>query len=109
MGVAAYNRGSAAISTSIDNEQPSNEMRLLRELSAYSAAHGRVRPFADTVVRRGPGPGEFSLMNRQQRGWGERSYTYQSLWALAREWRLVFLSFGEDKHSTFLRVVPGDR
>lgn len=23
--------------------------------------------------------------------------------------RLVFLSFGEDKHSTFLRVVAGDR
>lgn len=109
MGAAAYNRGSAAISAGIDSELPSPEMRLLRDLTEYSAAHAVARPFCETVVRYGPRRGQFSLMHRPDKGFGEYSYTYDSLWALARSWRLVFIAFGEDRHSAFIRVVPGDR
>lgn len=79
---------------------------ILRDLSEYSARHDGTVPFAASVVRFGPREGEVSLMNRQEGGWAQRSYTYATVWALAREWRLVFLEFGKDEHSRFIRVAP---
>ena len=79
---------------------------ILRDLSAHSARHDGTVGFAPTVVRFGPCAGEFSIMNRQGRGWAERCYTYQSVWTLASEWRLTFLELGKDEHSDFIRVAP---
>lgn len=106
MGAAAYNRGSRLISEQIDREQTSLDMRLLSDLSAHSAAHHGARPFESTVVRFGPKPGEFSVMNRQRGGWGERAYVYPSLWHVARDWRVAFVEIGRDEHSDFIRVAP---
>jgi hypothetical protein len=83
-----------------------SQARFLRDLTAYSARHAGTVPFAATVVRFGPGLEEVSLMNRPTGGWRQRSYTYESLWALARAWRLVFTAFGQDEHSQFIRVEP---
>lgn len=107
MGVAAYNRGSAVIGRQIYGETPFALAILLTDLSLFSAAQDGAVCFEPTVVRFGPAAGEFSLMNRQARGWGERSYTYDSLWQLARTWRLAFVGGIEsDAHGAFLRVVP---
>jgi len=108
MGVAAYNRGTKALQDAIDRERPTQDMQLLRDLSAFSLRHGGRVLFQATVVRFGPSVGEVSLMNREQRGWGERSYTYDSLWSLARCWKLVFIGFGVDAHSRFARVAPSE-
>lgn len=109
MGAAAYNRGSKAISEQIDRERPSAELTILRDLTEFSAAHDGIVPFADTVVRFGPAEGEVSLMNRQRGGWGQRGVSYDSLWALAKHWRLVFLDFGQDEHGRYVRVAPAAR
>ena len=104
MGAAANNRGSKFISAQLDREQPSAELTILRDLTAYSAAHATRTPLAATVVRFADR--SVWLMNRQRRGWGEYGQEYPSLWAVAREWRLVFVSFGRDEHSRFVTVEP---
>lgn len=78
----------------------------LRELTEFSARHNGTVAFDPTVIRFGPGRCEVSLMNRQAGGWGEFSFTYQSLWTVARIWRLRFVAMGEDEHGTFVRVEP---
>lgn len=78
----------------------------LRALSEYSAKHDGVVGFAPTVVRFLPSSGRVCLMNRQRGGWSSSAYTYESLWALAEHWRLVFVDLGEDEHSRFIRVEP---
>lgn len=106
MGAAAYNRGSRAISAQIDRDLvSSHNMRVLRGWTDYSAAHAGRVGFAETVVRFHP-DGTVVLMNRQAGGWGAYGYTYRSMWALARQWRLAFVGLGEDEHSRFVRVVP---
>lgn len=106
MGAASYRRGSAAIRAGIDREQTPAELLLLRDLTAFSARQKGTTPFAETVIRFGPQAGEVSLMSRQRAGWGAYSYSYPSVWRLAREWRLAFVGFGQDEHGRFLRVVP---
>jgi hypothetical protein len=107
MGVAAYNRGSAVISRRITDEEPSHLARLLADLTRHSEQNDGVVGFAPTVVRFGPAEGEVSIMNRQAGGWGARSYTYRSLWHLARRWGVAFVGGIErDAHGRFLRVVP---
>jgi len=105
MGIAAYNRGSKAIRASIAAEQTTpRELSLLREWSDYSRRHAGMVPFQDTVARFDVG--RVYLMNRPDKGWSERSYTYDTIWALAKAWRVVFLDFGRDEHSFFVRVAP---
>lgn len=80
-------------------------MAILERLTAHSDANATTTVFAPTVVRFGPALG-VSLMNRRRGGWGERSYTYSSLWSLARCWRLRFVSFGRDEHGRYINVEP---
>lgn len=83
-----------------------NDPQLLDDLTRYSKRHDGSVAFQPTVVRFGPGQNEVSIMNRQGGGWGERAYTYTSLWALARHWRLRFVAFGRDKVSRLIVVDP---
>jgi hypothetical protein len=106
MGAAAYNRGTAAIRAQLDAAAQPPEMVLFNDLLAEALKHRGAVPFQATVVRFGPSDGEVSIMNREAGGWGQRSYTYSSLWALVREWSVAFVGAGEDEHGRFLRVVP---
>ena len=106
MGIAAYNRGSRNITRQIDAARPSAAALLYDELSAISASVATITGFCPTVVRQGPGPGEWSIMSRKDRGWGEYSYTFNSLRALFRVWRLVVTGDGRDQHSWYIEVAP---
>lgn len=106
MGAAAYRRGSRCISAQIDRERPDWRQVRFQDLADFSARHGRLVPFEPGVIRFGPLPGEVSLMNRQDRGWGESCYTYRGLWRLARVWRVVIVGEGADQHGKFLRFMP---
>lgn len=107
MGVAAYNRGTKAINDALDRESTPHDILWMRDVSDWSARHeGRVG-FAPTIIRfHDDGTGYVSLMNRPDRGWAEFGYTYDSVWTLARHWRIVVVGMGHDKFSRFVRVVP---
>lgn len=79
---------------------------LFADLNLTAKRSGGTTPFIQTVVRFGPRPGEYTLMNRQVNGWGQRGYTYGSLWELCRDWRIRFTGVGFDAHSVFFRVEP---
>ena len=105
MGAAAYGRGTACLNRQLDAEQDSAELTLMRDLTQWSAAHdGRV-VFQPTVIRF-TGNGDACLMSKEHTGWSAFCYSYPSVWALAREWRLAFVGIGLDKHSRFFRVAP---
>lgn len=106
MGIAAYNRGSKALSTRIDRELPSTEARLFQGLLEHSINNNGAIPMQDGIVRFGPRASEFSIMNRAGGGWSEYCYTYKSLWKLVRNWRIAFTGIGHDKHGPFIRFVP---
>jgi len=106
MGAAAYNRGSRAISAQLDRELPDHTRLLFRDLAEVAAAHADAIPFMAGVVRFGPRAGEVSIMDRPDRGWGEYAYTYPTLWALVRRWRVAFVGMGRDDCSRFLAFVP---
>ena len=106
MGIAAYNRGSRAISFQLDRVCTSTELQLLRDLTTVSQREASRVPFAETVIRYDPHREEFSLMNRQDTGWNSSAIGYESLWKLAREWRFAFVGVGADEFSQFIRVVP---
>lgn len=68
----------------------------------------RVTPWAPTVVRplstaRGT---EWHLMNRQDRGFAERSYGYATWSELLDAWAVVIGEPGQDQHGVFVRVTP---
>lgn len=68
----------------------------------------RVTPWAPTVVRplsteRGM---EWHLMNRQDRGFAERSYGYPTWSALLDAWAVIIGDTGQDAHGVFVRVTP---
>lgn len=105
MGGAAYNRGSKLISKSIAVEATSGEMALLRDLSAVSK-RAKLAPFAPTVVRHADDRDGYWLMNREAGGWGSAAIHYPSLWAIAREWRFVWIGIEKDACSRMFRVVP---
>jgi hypothetical protein len=45
-------------------------------------------------------------MHKAARGWGEFGMPYPSLWAIAKEFRVVFVGTGRDDHSRFIAVEP---
>lgn len=104
MGAAAYNRGTKLISAQLDAAQPSADARKYTDLTNLSAKSATRMIWLPTVVRFTAG--EVHLMSRQDRGFGEFSYSYDSLWQLFGEWRLAIVGEGSDKHGRFLRVVP---
>jgi hypothetical protein len=106
MGVAAYNRGTKAIISAIARDAPAPDTVLLRDLTTTSRAHEGANLFAPTVIRFGPHAGEFSLMNSQDHGWAAYSYSHRSLWSIARAYRIAFIGFGRDRHSSFISVEP---
>jgi len=77
----------------------------LANLTWTSSVHGVETPFSETVVRFGTN-GSAWLMNRKDRGWGERGQKYESLTALAHRWRLRFTGVGRDSAGAFLTVEP---
>jgi len=106
MGAAAYNRGSRAISAQIDAEMPSAEKALFDDLLEVARASNGYLPLGPGVVRIGPTEGEFSLMNREEKGWASQCFRYRSLWQVARDWRIAFTERGRDQHSEFIRFMP---
>lgn len=108
MGIAAYNRGSRAISNQITQEQRPSIFRFMDDLTEYSARHNGSILFSPTVIRIAA-DGSFHLMNRKLRGWGEFGYRYNNIWEVARYWRLAFIEMGRDEHSLFYQVQPGRR
>ena len=107
MGVAAYNRGSKKISAHIDLERPSWEAILLADLTELSLAEAQETIFTPTVLR-SRGARSWVVMNREDDGWSSYGVEFPSLWAIAARFRLVFLEFGEDDTSSFVRVTPAD-
>lgn len=102
MGIAAYNRGSKAISDRISQEQ--NRPSIFHYLTQHSTQHATRSMFSVGTVVRYDATG-FYLMNRQGDGWGEYALgPYKTLWAVATEFRLFFVGLGSDKHSKFIRV-----
>jgi hypothetical protein len=104
MGIAAYNRGTKALREMIDRQQRPREFVLMDELTKYSAERAQKTVFAPTVIRQDQTG--FYLMNRPDKGWAEFSYMFDSIWAVAREWRLVFTGLGRDQYSTIWTVSP---
>lgn len=78
----------------------------LRDLTAWSHKNDGKVVFEDTIIRFAS-DGQVWLMNREVGGWGQRGYPYASLWTLAKDWKLTFLTFGYDDCSRFIRVAPG--
>lgn len=109
MGIAAYNRGSAALSRRLDAEQRPATLRFMADVSAFSAEHGRIVPLAPTVIRFAPDRAGVSIMNKQAGGWASYAYNYPSIWSLAKAWRITLTGFGRDAHSAYFTVVPGPR
>lgn len=69
----------------------------------------RTRPFQSTVVREryaeGPGgPWRPNIMNRRERGWGEKSYEYATWGAMLGEWDISVGDCGRDEHGVFYEV-----
>jgi hypothetical protein len=103
MGIAAYNRGSAAIRRHLaENDRP-HEFYVLDRLNTLP--RGSKRPFQATVVR-SDNDGQWWLMNRQQGGWSEFGYPYPSLRELCADWSIMFVGLGCDEHSFFYQVEP---
>ena len=105
MGIAAYNRGTAAIRRDIDRTQRPALFALLDSLTEYSRRHATAEFLSPTVVRLDE-RGHAWLMNRKDRGWAEYGVCYKSVWALARHWKLIFVSIGNDTHSRYYEVIP---
>lgn len=84
------------------------EQLIWEDLNRFSDAHAtcNIAIGVATVVRYDDIGQEWCLMSRPDRGFGEYSYSYKSLWALFSIWRIKIAGSGEDKHSKFLRVEP---
>lgn len=61
--------------------------------------------FQATVIRLAD-DGKWWLMNRPDAGWSEYGIPFGTLWAIARHYRLRFVSSGSDAHSALVTVEP---
>jgi hypothetical protein len=105
MGIAAYNRGTAALRREIDARFPALESLHLDDLTAVSRASATVDVFQATVIRRDD-RGWWWIMNNPDHGWASYGYRYKILWKIARKFRLRFVGFGADSESAFIGVEP---
>lgn len=107
MGVAAYNRGTAAIAHQIDESLAATmrpiEFEVMDNLNELP--RGNRKLFGETVIR--THSGKFFLMNGQEGGYSRFAYEYSSLRVLFSEWNIFISGLGTDRHSFFYRVVPG--
>ncbi len=105
MGIAAYNRGTAALSREIDQRLPTMDENKLHDLTDMSKQRGTINLFQPTVIRRAE-TGGWILMNRAEGGWSEHGIPFPTLWAIAKNYRLRFVGYGRDACSFFVGVEP---
>lgn len=103
MGIAAYNRSTAALRRQLDAERPSSEELIIRDLNAHPK--GSTRLFQATVIRP-DAQGRWWLMNRPDADWAEYGRPYRSLWEIAGLYAIRFVGFGHDEHSALVIVEP---
>lgn len=103
MGIAAYNRGTKVATAQL--EIPDSDEYLLRDLNTLSRHEGKSTPFQAGVIRRGD-DGHWWMMDSQEEGWASFAYQYESLRAIARDWRIRFIGRGKDDCSEFIAFEP---
>ncbi len=109
MGIAAYNRGSQAITNQIKADLAPFEEHpgaaAIRE-RIDQITPGATRLFMSTVARPDPGPGGgWLLMNHPDRGYGESARSFHSLDEIRRSFQVTLGAYGQDKHSYFWEVL----
>lgn len=90
MGIAAYNRGSAAISQQIDAEARPVEFELMERLNAEPKYLDAGTPFGPT--RLVPGHGGFWHQDRAK-GDSGFGYWYPTLYEAVRRWRVTIVAY----------------
>ena len=93
MGIAAYNRGSQAISARIDAEARPVEFEIMERLNALEKYPDAGKPF---------GPIQFSFDNNLGVWWAECPVTgfgfmYHDLHEAVKRWRVVIVAFDNNK------------
>ena len=110
MGVAAWNRGSDAVTRSIRNSHdPHSHLSafdrslaiLLGDLN--KAPVGSTDLFEDTVARYDEDRETWWLMNRPDKGWGEYGVP-MSLREIRKTYNVHFGEFGRDEYSLTIRI-----
>lgn len=113
MGIAAYNRGCAAVSRSIradhHTDEESLKVRNMIEIidRLNTLPRGTSRLYQPTVIRRGS-KGDWWIMDHPEKGWGSYGYVYMTLAALLAEWNVWVTGCGQDGCSFFYRVTPNE-
>lgn len=87
MGIAAYNRGSQAISQKIDAEMRPTEFEVMDIFNGLPKFEDAGKPFGS--VRIVSGNGGFWI-ECQKSGFG---YWYPTLWEIARRWKVTIVGF----------------
>lgn len=72
-------------------------------MSTATSSADKRRLFQDTVAR--PIGHKWHLMNRQDRGFGERSIAYNTLLEICQDFDVKLGERGSDKHGEFVRVL----
>lgn len=65
----------------------------------------RAKLFADTVARFDEHGRQWHLMNRQDRGWGERSIPFNSILEITQGYDVKLGERGKDRYGEFVRVL----
>ena len=102
MGIAAYNRGTRAISNQIDAKQRPVEFEIMDRLNGYPK--GERKLLYPTVIRVTAG-GQWWLMNRPDRGWAENGIVYASARELFADWSITITGVSRDQHFVVYEVT----
>ena len=109
MGIAAYNRGSEAISRDIigtdEDRNHKNNLRVLEKINAYPK--GKHSPFISGVIRHDMAANCWWFMNREADGFSSHGFAYPTLKACVGDWNINITGWGMDEHSFFYRFEPG--
>lgn len=106
MGIAAYNRGTAALRRDISAQLPDHNSVVVRSINALP--RGTAVLFQPTVIRLLPTGRTWCLMNRKDRGFASSCFEYGTLRELFAKWDCYVTGFGRDEHSFFYEVSPSE-
>lgn len=103
MGIAAYNRGSAALSQQFDRDLGRlNFAEIVERLNQVPKRLGVPKPFQAGVIRLAS-DGIWWIMNNEQKGWASSGRCYGTLPLLMSEWDIQITGYGNDSESFFYR------
>lgn len=106
MGIAAYNRGTAALTRSIEQEFGSEKERHNREVieRINNFPKGKLKPFGPVRIEFDKQRKMWWLMPDTKDRYSRFSWVYADLKSLMNEWSIVVVGYAKDEHGYFYRA-----